>query len=234
MAMSDKCAIIGGKRMNVYTEEQLFKYKADLLQDDQSAIEIKNGDETIILPVRSSDSSKSDKPGVYVNEKNPFAFLCYPTTDEEKAMYIPPKDHIVDWKEPQNMQELADLKDHLNKTMNQYLETDTESGNIFKPPLLEDDTAEMRALKQCIIQKNVEIDKYAERFGVNFPNDKRKMKDKEITSYLLKRTCSNLDIEVDMVFRDVSPDVPNPMGKVIRVNLVPGLSNNVIIEESKG
>ena len=232
MAMSDKCAIIGGKRMNIYSQEQLFKLKTDLLEDEQSAIEIKDGEDTIILPIRS-DSTKSDKPGVYISEKNPFAFLCYPTTEEEKAMYIPPKDHIIDWRKPESIQELADMKDQLNKTMNQYLETDIESGNIFRPPLFEDDTAEMRALKQCIIEKNVEIDKYAERFGVNFPNDKRKMKDKEITSYLLKRTCSNLDIEVDMVFRDASSDVPNPMGKTIRVNLVPGLSNNVIIEENK-
>lgn len=232
MSMPDKCAIMNGKRFNVYSEEQLFKYKSDLLQDDQSAIEIKNGEESIILPIRS-DSSKSDKPGVYINEKNPFAFLCYPTTEEEKETYIPAKDHIVDWREPNTMQELADLKDQLNKTMNQYLETDTESGNVFRPPLLENDTAEMRALKHCIIAKNIEIDKYAERFGVNFPNDKRKMKDSEITSFLLKRTCTNLDIEVDMVFRDASPDVPNPMGKTVRVNLVPGLSNNVIIEENK-
>ena len=59
------------------------------------------------------------------------------------------------------------------------------------------------------------------------------MKDSEITSFLLKRTCNNLDIEVDMVFRDASPDVPNPMRKTVRVNLVPGLNNNVIIEENK-
>lgn len=232
MAISSKMAIVGGKTMNVYTEEQLFAHRDLLLDDDQTAIEIKgDNDESIILPVRSIGSN-IDKPGVYFSE-SPFAFLRFPETPEEKQTYIPPKSNIVDFKDADSMQKVVDGKEQLNQAMNQFLETDIESGNIYKPPLLETDTAEMRGLKQCVIEKNIELDKYAERFGANYPNDKRKLRDDNITSFLLKRTCNNLDIVVDMVFRDASPDVPNPMGKTIRVNLVPGINNNVIIEENK-
>ncbi len=232
MPISDKCIVMRGKNYDIYTEEQVFRYKQDLL-DDKSAIEIKKDEETsIILPVRS-DSGKYDKPGIYIKENQPFAFLCYPESKEDKELYETDSSKVINWRDSHAIQDNIDKVESMNKQINQYLETNTDSTNVYRPPLLENDTTEMRGLKQCIIEKGIEIDKYAERFGVNFPNDKRKLKDSDITSYLLKRMCTNFDIEVDMVFRDASPDVPNPMGKTIRVNLVPGVNNNVIIEENK-
>ena len=117
--------------------------------------------------------------------------------------------------------------------INQYLETPADGSNVFRPPLSEMDSAEMRGLKQSIIAKNIDMDKYAERFGPNYPNDKRKMKDSSITSFLLKRACKNLDINVDLVFSDAGPNVPNPMGKTITINMVPGISNDIDIRENE-
>ena len=43
---------------------------------------------------------------------------------------------------------------------------------------------------------------------------------------------THFDLDVDIVFRDKNPDVPNPMGKTITINLVPGNEGSPIIEEN--
>ena len=55
--------------------------------------------------------------------------------------------------------------------------------------------------------------------------------DDNITMFLLKRMCTNFDINVDLVFTDQSSDVPNAMGKTITVNLVPGIKDGSITTE---
>ena len=67
--------------------------------------------------------------------------------------------------------------------------------------------------------QNIDIDKYADRFGENFPNDKRKMKDDKITLFLLKRMAECLDMNVDLIISDKNPNVPNPIGMPIKVSL---------------
>ena len=81
----------------------------------------------------------------------------------------------------------------------------------------------MKALKQAITAKNIDIDKYADRFGENFPNDKRKLKDEKITLFLLKRMAECLDMNVDLIISDKSPNVPNPIGIPIKVSLTGNL-----------
>ena len=77
-----------------------------------------------------------------------------------------------------------------------------------------------QAHKAAVINaKNIDIDKYADRFGENFPNDKRKLKDEKITLFLLKRMAECLDMNVDLIISDKSPNVPNPIGIPIKVSL---------------
>jgi DNA-binding Xre family transcriptional regulator len=99
---------------------------------------------------------------------------------------------------------------------------------VYRPPLLETDSAEMRAMKECIIAKNIDLDKYKDRFGANYPNDKRKLKDDSITLNMIERMCKNLDIKVDLVFTDSDDNVPNAMNKVIRANIIPGDGSCII------
>ncbi len=234
MAVSDMYAVINGKTLNVYTERQLFENFQDLSIDEQAAIAFNNSDgERVILPIRTGYKSM-EKPGVYPasdKDGHNYAFLCHPSTEAEKKEYIPDKEHIVDFKDAEGIQELMSMTDTLNKSINQFLETDINSGNIYRAKIGEFDSPEMRGLKQSLTAKNMEIDKYGEKFGANWANDKRKLNDDNITMFLLKRMCKNFDIDIDLVFRDHSPEVPNAMGKTITVNLVPGIKDEVI--ESK-
>ena len=216
--------------MNVYSYEEFIKNEEVLMGDEDTAIEFEHNGKTTILPVRQLTTTESfPSPGVYVGD-NPFVFLSYPVNEEEEKIYCPGPECIFDMKDINSIQEYVTRKEEFDNTAAQLLETDPENDSVYKPPLLKTDSPEMRALKESIIAKGVDIDKYAPRFGDNFPNDKRKMKDDNITSYMLKRICDNLDIEVDMVFRDASGDIANPMNKVVRVNMVPGYGNHVSIE----
>lgn len=233
MAMSSKFAIIGGKTFNVFDQDQLFKNRDILVEDDQAAIECKVEDKVNILPITSE--TRLDKPGVYISKDSPYAVFKFPKTKEEKELYEPDNDHIVDFSNAENMQNIVDKKQHMDVIMNQYLEAGPECGNIFKPIITSKDSAAMKGLKQCLIEKHIELDKYAERFGANFPNDKRKLKDTDITLFLLGRMAEKFDLNVDMVFRDANSDVPNPMGKVITVSLSPDKDssmqiNSVVVE----
>ena len=75
--------------------------------------------------------------------------------------------------------------------------------------------------------KHIDIDKYAGRFGENFPNDKRQLKNNNATLKIIKRFCENCDMEAILIFKDKNPDVPNPMNKEVVVSLTEPVSDEV-------
>ena len=73
----------------------------------------------------------------------------------------------------------------------------------------------MKALKQAITDKHIDLDKYESRFGPNFNNDKRLLRKNSITFGKLRSICDALDIRVTISIEDSAPDVPNPIGRTI-------------------
>ena len=77
----------------------------------------------------------------------------------------------------------------------------------------------MRAMKESILAKSIDLDKYKDRFGTNYPNDKRKMKDSDITLNMIERMCKNLDIKLDYgAFPDRPYDSPCIYGDTTKIN----------------
>ena len=91
----------------------------------------------------------------------------------------------------------------------------TSPDNITTFPISSDDQPEMKALKLALNAKHIDFDKYAPRFGSNFPNDKRQLKNPSATLNIIKRFCDNCDMECELVFKDKNTGVPNPMNKEI-------------------
>lgn len=230
MAVCNKFAMIGAKQVNVYNIETAAASQDILVGDEYSAIEINKNGVSAILPIKEKVGDDISKPGVYMDD-GPLAYVSFPANEEDQKMYCPTEDKILDMNNISSMQDFVTKKEEYDQTITSLLETDPEDDSVFKPPLLKTDTPEMRALKESIILKGINLDKYASRFGDNYPNDKRKLKDNSITSFMLKRICTNLDMEVDIVFRDAKEDVPNPIGKVVRVNMVPGYDTAISIED---
>lgn len=224
MPLFDKKVSISGKLFSVCDTETYNSNREFLKEDDQIAVEVTNGSESVILPIRSADSKDMVRPGIY--PKGSVDFFSYPTTEEEQKEYKPSKDNVFSFNDIKNMQELIDKREKFENVTNQILET---PDNITKPPFKEDDTPTMRALKEAIISKNIDIDKYKERFGDNFPNDKRKINDTDITLFILQRFCECLDLEMDITLKDAKGNIPNPMHEIITANVVPGNENCISI-----
>jgi hypothetical protein len=76
-----------------------------------------------------------------------------------------------------------------------------------------------------------DIGKYNQRFGQNFPNDKRQLKNSSVTLKIIDRYCDNLDMEAILTIRDREPGVPNPINRPISISLTTGEFINMNFDE---
>lgn len=101
----------------------------------------------------------------------------------------------------------------------------TNLDNVFAPTVGQTDAPAMKALKEAVIKKNIDIDKYEQRFGSNFNNDKRLFNKNNISLPMLVRLCDGLDIKAELSLSDQGEDVPNPMNVIIKTELTGGDMN---------
>jgi hypothetical protein len=163
-----------------------------------------------VFPVRNVTDTR---PGYCTRGCNCVAFLRTP--DEIPDEYLS-KNAVVDFSDSKTIQDIVEKQNECKQYEREML---CNADNIYRPPLLNTDTPAMRGLKDSMIAKNFDLDKYQDRFGVNYPNDKRQMNKDDITLKMLRRMAINTDIEVTMTFRDKNSDVPNPMNREITVNI---------------
>lgn len=166
----------------------------------------------IVLPYKGNyTNSSQNTPGLY--NAGCIDFEVLPDEDNIDD-YVPKK--IVEMSNRDNMGKYLASTEMVKKLDEAWI---TTADNVTQLPVNEDDSAEMKCLKYALNEKNMDLDKYAGRFGDNYPNDKRQLKNKSATLNIIKRYCQNCDMEALLVLRDKSPDVPNPIGKEIVVSL---------------
>ena len=214
MSIDSRSAIINGKLMTISSEKDYPKYERIFNSNkaySNYALEVDCNGETYVLPF----INKTDKcPGVY--PEGCIYFVNVPQTEKEKETYAIENLDIID------IGQSDSINDFLNKTKTiRDMEATTLSSSDYKfiPQQFPNDTPEMRAFKEAVGLKGCDINKYAQRFGENFLNDKRLFKTNSITMNKLISISKNLDIEAELILRDASGDVPNKMGKEVRVIL---------------
>ena len=131
--------------------------------------------------------------------------------------------NIIDFRNVSSLREVIQTKQKLLSEERTIL---TTIDNVFTPDISDNDTPEMKALKQAVIDKHIDLDKYEPRFGPNYNNDKRLMKKNSITFGKLRSIADALDMKLSMTIEDANPDVPNPIGRAITVELT-GSSNDL-------
>lgn len=177
------------------------------------AVLVDNGDQNLLLPLRFEFNPSPISPGIYRACASPISFQKLPSA-EAMHKYIPEK--IVSIDNLDDIQDIIKAGEEIKRLDEPFITTPDE---ITKIPIRLNDQQEMVALKTAINEKNVDIDKYANRFGNNFPNDKRQLKNNSVTLNIIKRFADNMDMEVLLTLRDRDPNVPNPIGKEITVSL---------------
>lgn len=167
-----------------------------------------NGNDGFIYPIRTKTDNR---PGFYPT--GGLDFFKMPTPGES-SFYS--QQNVINFEEAASLREVIICQ---QKLMNAERSILTTIDNVFTPEINENDTPEMKAIKQAIIDKHIDLDKYEPRFGPNYNNDKRLLKKKNITFGKLRSICDALDIKASIVIEDSAPDVPNPIGRVITAEL---------------
>lgn len=212
--MDLKTANVDGKIVDVISEDkylQEYRSYTNPSLTASTAVEVvdQNG-VNYILPFRGKTD---EKPGIY--QDGDIYFTKFPEP-EDATSYRSDSVDLVDFSNVSNISEFLDKNKQI-RDMETTILTDADS--IFVPPMNQDDTPEMRAFKQAIASKHMDINKYAPRFGDNYLNDKRILKTSSITMNKLVAMSQKLDIEVELTLRNASDDVANPMENEISVIL---------------
>ena len=169
----------------------------------------------LLYPVKNKNGSG---PGMY-----PGPLLCkFVHPESSQIQQYSAEENSINFNDIKNIQDLISKQDKLKKMEQITLTTDI--GDIFKPPILETDSVETAALKEAITAKCMDIKKYQHRFGSAsaFNNARRAMTSEEVTLNKLKQYSNIFDMKVTMIIEDKHPDVPNPIGKQIVVDITGG------------
>ena len=160
-----------------------------------------------VYPVKRGVSDP-DRPGAY---DYGFGIFYYdPVMPKDIEMYHISK--IIDYSDAHSLRDVIMTSQRIASAEASIL---TSIDNIFIPEIGPNDTPEMVALKQAIAYKSIDLDKYEQRFGPNYNNDKRLLKKPNITFGKMRDMCNALDIKVTIKLEDMSPNVPNPIGRQI-------------------
>lgn len=199
-----------GKFMSVVSLSE-YKSNIDAYNSTRTAIEF--DDLGVVLPI----IGKFDKSvGVAVSPSSLFCKINMPSEEEKEEYSI---DRIEDLSKAKDMKELIQKQKVIKDIECEML---TSVDNIFQPKIGDNCSPAMRALKTAVIEKGIDINKYEDRFGSNFNNDKRQYNKDTISMQMLERQCNGLDIKATLILEDAADDVPNPIGRKIVVELTEG------------
>lgn len=200
-----KKAKINNRVTTVVTAEDALQNES--YQNKFTSVEIND----MILPVKKVYDPGS--PGFYIMGSGKIGKIVYPDTEDAEEYSVK---NAVDFSNIENMKDLISKQEEVKRMESEVL---SNSDNLFKPIVKENDSPEMKAMKKAICLKNIDLDLYQDRFSDNFNNDKRLLKGSSITISKMKSICDKLDIKVTLTLSDTNPNVPNPIGESISVDI---------------
>lgn len=200
---------IGDKIYDVTTLDHYSNFK-DAYMSQYTAIY--DADTNLVLPIKNR---YDNGPGIMIGTG--IAYIDEPEL-EIRDEYS--DNGIIDFDNSKSIHDMMEKQKVVRSLERDIL---TSPDNIFTPKIFDDDSPEMKALKNAVLGKHIDLDKYEPRFGSNYNNDKRLFNKNTISLSMLKRVCEALDIEATLTLTDKSEDVPNPMGQTIEVKLTGGI-----------
>ena len=217
--MDLKKIAVDGAIYDVINEEDYIENRSCYINNYKYIALIRPGFD-IVYPIRRLIGNP-DKPGAY---DTGYAIFYYDPVDPDQIQEYNIT-RIIDYSNAQSLRDVIATSQRIASAEASIL---TTIDNVFVPEIGPNDTPEMIAFKQAIIDKHIDLDKYEQRFGQNYNNDKRLLKKPNITFGKLRDMCNALDIKVTVKFEDMNPDVPNPMGRQIVTEIT---GNPTTIEE---
>lgn len=217
MITNMKRAKVNGRSYEVCSIDDYMRYRDSYLPG-YVAIQM----DGYILPV-TSDSSQvgitvpKTSPG-----KKPMCVWCNLPSDDNPKREEYLESNIIDYSDVDNMVDFIQKQDLVRSLERDIL---TNPDNIFTPSIGQDDAPAMKALKQAVIDKHIDLDKYEPRLGSNYQNYKRIFSKDTISLPMLVRGCDALDIKATLTLQNTDDSVPNPMKCPITVELTRGVTD---------
>jgi hypothetical protein len=141
--------------------------------------------------------------------------LLYSLTEQDKSTDEYKVDNVIDFENVKSLQESISKQNQLMSAERTIL---VSPENIFTPVIKEEDTPEMKLLKQAICLKGIDLDNYKQRFGSDYNNDRRLFEQNSITFFKLKRLAEIMDMNVSLSLED-KPGAPNPIGEKLTIQI---------------
>lgn len=141
--------------------------------------------------------------------------LLYSLAEQDKDADEYKVDNVIDFENVKSLQESISKQNQLMSAERTIL---VSPENIFTPVIKEEDTPEMKLLKQAICLKGIDLDNYKQRFGSDYNNDRRLFEQNSITFFKLKRLAEIMDMNVSLSLED-KPGAPNPIGEKLTIQI---------------
>ena len=200
-----KKALINNRLYDVVDMEE-YTQNRDLYNPKFTAIEAHNK----VFPIKSKNDSGV---GMYYQNNGLVCEVKKPNPDDTTY----DASNIIDYSDCKTVSDIIKTNDLVRDIENEIL---TTKENIFQLNIGPDDTPEMKAVKEAINLKQVDIKNYENRFD-QFQNDIRLLKGKSITLGKLISTCDKFDISAELTLRD-REGCANPMNTELKIDLTEG------------
>ena len=207
--------MINGRLYEVETLENYTKNPDVYLQGYTAILD---QDTSLVLPIVTNSSTT----GISIKDNCPVALVNMPQ-ENDKTEYS--ADSIIDYSKATDFGKFMEMQQMVRDIERDVL---TSPDNIYVPVESPEDSPALRALKQAVVDKHIDIDKYEKRFGANYNNDKRNFNKTSISLPMLVRMCNALDIKATLTLsdQDVNGEIANPMNDSITVELTSGYRND--------
>lgn len=185
---------------------------ADIYSQKGTAVEVAGR----VLPIRNP--AIDNGPGVYYVPGALVADVVKPPASSEDHYLA---DRIIDLSSPKDIGEVIQKNELIRNIQNELMVSGKD--NVLCLPISQEDTPEMKALKNAINMKRVNKKAYEDRFD-QFQNDMRLLKGSTITLAKMVAICNGFDISCIMTLKDKDGAV-NPMDSEISLDLTEGRPN---------
>ena len=210
MNLDFKKIVIDGKNMSVVSMDEFNRMYKNKSLDTDIAVEF--NDDYVLPYSKHIKATPCAIPG----------YLCVrgvlPTTEEDKEKYSVKR--VVNFSSSSSFKDVLNNVYKIKEEKNAGL---TIVNDCLHLDIYEEDTPELRIIKQAINDKHIDPDSYKNKFpsSSDFNNDMRALKsasNHSISFFKAKRILNSFDIDGEFIIRD-KKDAVNPIGKEYSIKL---------------
>ncbi len=210
MNLDFKKIVIDGKNMSVVSIDEFNRMYKNKSLDTDIAVEF---NDDYVLPY-----SKHIKTTPCAIPGDLFVRGVLPTTEEDKEKYSTKR--VVNFSSSSSFKDVLNNVYKIKEEKNAGL---TIVNDCLHLDIYEEDTPELRIIKQAINDKHIDPDSYKNKFpsSSDFNNDMRALKSSSnhsISFFKAKRILNSFDIDGEFIIRD-KKDAVNPIGKEYSIKL---------------